>query len=71
MAILCGAAKNSLRGTIVHVHTFIPSHSSVAIRRGFTPTPMHRWSAQWEKPPRGAEPRIELGLAIQLADVLP
>jgi hypothetical protein len=25
----------------------------------------HRWSAQWKKPPLSAEPRIELGPAIQ------
>jgi hypothetical protein len=39
-----------------HINT---GHSSVAIRRGYSPSP-HRWSAQWEKPPWGVEPRIEL-----------
>ncbi len=52
--------------SIHHIHTV---HSSVAIRRGSSPF-THRWSAQWEKPPWGAEPRIELGPAIQQADPL-
>ncbi len=47
------------------VHTSIKPHSSVAI----SPSP-HRWSAQWEKPPWGAEPRIELGPAIHQVDAL-
>ena len=34
-----------------HIHTL---HLSVAIRRGSSPS-SHRWSAQWEKPPWGAE----------------
>ncbi len=41
-----------------------------AIRRGSPPSP-HRWSAQWEKPPLGAEPRIGLGSALHQADTLP
>ncbi len=53
--------------SVHHIHTV---HSSFAIRRGSSPSP-HRWSAQWEKPPRSAEPRIELGPALQQADVLP
>jgi hypothetical protein len=50
--------------------TFIQSHLSVIIRRGFSPS-LHRLSAQWEKPPCGAEPGIELGPALQQADALP
>ncbi len=59
-----------------NIHTFIQSHScntihlSVAIRRGLSPF-LHRLEAQWEKPPCGAEPRIELGPALQQADALP
>jgi hypothetical protein len=45
-------------------------HSSVATRRVSSPSP-HHWSAQWEKPPRCAEPGIELGPALQQADSLP
>ncbi len=32
---------------------------------------LHRFFAQQEKPPRGAEPRIELRPALQQADPLP
>ncbi len=55
---------------ITYIHTFIQSHLSIIIRRGFPPSP-HRLSAQWENPPCGAEPRIELGPALQQADALP
>jgi len=48
------------------VHSFILDH---------LPRPvflyLHRFSAQQQKPPLGAEPRIELGPALQLADSLP
>jgi hypothetical protein len=40
------------------------------IRRGLSPSP-HRSVAQWERPPCGAEPGIELGPAFQQADALP
>ncbi len=50
-----------------HIHTI---HISVAIRWGLSPY-LHRLKAKWEKPPCGAEPRIELGPAVQQADVLP
>ncbi len=40
------------------------------MRQGISPSP-HRLKAQWEKPPCGAEPRIELGPAVQQADALP
>jgi hypothetical protein len=52
---------------ITYIHTV---HSSVVIRRGSSPSP-HRWSAQWEKPPWGAEPSIDHGPALQQADALP
>jgi hypothetical protein len=39
-----------------HIHTI---HLSIAIRWGLSPSP-HCLKAQWEDPPRGAEPRIEL-----------
>jgi hypothetical protein len=56
-----------------NIHTFI-SHSYntfiVAIRWGLSPS-LHRLKAQWEDPPCGAEPRIELGPALQQADALP
>jgi hypothetical protein len=52
-------------------HTYIHTiHLSVAIRWGLSPSP-HRLKAQWEDPPCGAEPRIELGPALQQADALP
>ncbi len=50
-----------------HNHTI---HLSVTIRRGLSPSP-HRLKAQWEKPSWDAEPRIELGPALQQDDVLP
>jgi hypothetical protein len=49
-----------LSHSFYHIHTV---HLSAAIRRGSSPFP-HRFSAQWEKPPWGAEPRIELGPAL-------
>jgi hypothetical protein len=53
---------------ITYIHTV---HSSVVIRRGFSPSP-HRWSAQWENPPWGAEPSIDHGFAaLQKTDALP
>jgi hypothetical protein len=42
-----------------HIHTI---HLSVTVHQGLSPFP-HRLSAQWEKPPCGAEPRIKLGPA--------
>jgi hypothetical protein len=54
----------------VTLHTFIShsyNHISVAICWGLSPSP-HRLKAQWEDPPCGAEPRIELGPALQQAD---
>ncbi len=51
----------------LYIHTFHTIHSSVATRRGSSPSP-HRWSAQWEKHPWVAEPGIELGPALQQAD---
>ncbi len=50
-----------------HIHTI---HLSIAIRWGLSPY-LHCLKAQWEDPPCGAEPRIELGPALQQADVLP
>ncbi len=50
-----------------HIHTI---HLSIAFRWGLSPF-LHRLSAQWERPPCGAEPRIELGPALQQADALP
>jgi hypothetical protein len=55
-----------------HIHTFIQSqyiHPSP-----FAEASLHFFialSAQWGKPPCGAEPRIELGPALQQADALP
>jgi hypothetical protein len=51
---------------IIHyICTFIASHSYSTFirrfRRGFSPSP-HRWSAQWEETPWGAELRIDSGL---------
>jgi hypothetical protein len=40
-------------------------HLSDATRQGSSPSP-HRWSAQWEKPPWGAEPGIELEPALHI-----
>ncbi len=50
-----------------HIHTV---HSSVAICWSSSPFP-HCWSAQWVKPPCGAEPSIKLRPALQQADALP
>jgi hypothetical protein len=44
--------------------------TSLNIRRGSSPFP-HRWSAQWQTPPWGAESGFELGPALQRADMLP
>jgi hypothetical protein len=44
-----------------HIHTV---HSSVVIRKVTSP---HCRSVKWEKPSRGAKPRIELGPALQQA----
>ncbi len=51
---------------IIYIHTI---HSSVSIRWGLSLF-LHRFYAQW-KPPCGAEPKIELGPALQQADALP
>ncbi len=53
--------------SFLHIHTV---HASVVIRLGSYPSP-HCWPAQWEKPPWSAEPRIELGHALQRAVALP
>jgi hypothetical protein len=47
-----------------HILTFIN------IRRGSPPF-LHRWKAQWQTPPWGAESGFELGPAVQRADMLP
>jgi hypothetical protein len=49
-----------------HIHTI---HLSVAIHGSLSPS--HRLKAQWEDPPCVAEPRIELGPALQQADAPP
>ncbi len=53
------------------IHT-IHSHilTSMNICRGSSLFP-HRWTAQWQTPPWGAELGFELGPALQRADVLP
>jgi hypothetical protein len=54
-----------------NIHTFIQSqyiHPSPFAEA--SPYP-HRLCAQWGKLPCGAEPRIELGHALQQADALP
>jgi hypothetical protein len=57
---------------LYNIHSFISHsfHLSIAIRWGLSPYP-HCLKAQWEDPPCGAEPRIELGPALQQADALP
>ncbi len=55
------------RHSFNHIYTI---HLSVAIRRGLSPSP-HRFVSSVGKPPCGAEPRIELGPALQQADALP
>ncbi len=57
---------------IFHIFiTYIQSSNHIQyIRRGLSPSP-HRLTAQWDWPPCGAEPRIELGPAFQQADALP
>ncbi len=44
--------------------------TSMNIRRGSSPFP-HRWTAQWQTPPWGAESGFELGPALARADMLP
>jgi hypothetical protein len=57
--------------TYIHTITFIqyiyPSPFAEASLHPF----LHRLLAQWGEPPCGAEPRIELGPALQQADALP
>ncbi len=48
-----------------HIHTI---HLSIAVCWGLSPSP-HRLKAQWEDPPCGAEPGIELGPALQQAEI--
>jgi hypothetical protein len=50
------------------IHTFIKSHSYNTFIRRHSPGPLSISSsleAQWEKPPCGAQPRIELGPALR------
>jgi hypothetical protein len=57
-----------------NIHTFIQSHSynTVIRRQSLRPLSIcHRLYAQWERPPCGAEPGIELGPAFQQADAPP
>jgi hypothetical protein len=54
---------------ITNIHSSYHTHLSVTICRGLSPS-LHRLSAQWEKPPCGAEQRIELGPALLQADAL-
>jgi hypothetical protein len=57
-----------------NIHTFIQSHSYDTFIRHHSPGSFSMSSllvAQWEKPPCGAEPRIELGPALQHANMLP
>jgi hypothetical protein len=59
---------------ITYTYTFIQSHSynTVIHRHSLRPLSIsHCLYAQWETPPCGAEPRIELGTAFQQADALP
>ncbi len=58
-----------LAATLLHIH-ILTLHLYVAIRWDSYPSP-DRWSVQWEKPPWGLEPRIELGPTLQQADALP
>ncbi len=56
-------------GKISYVHTIIPSHSYSTFIRRHSSRFLYlliagQWSAHWENPPWGAEPRIELGPAI-------
>jgi hypothetical protein len=50
----------------LHAHIL----TSIYNRRGSSPFP-HRWTAQWQTPPWGAESGFELGPALQQADMLP
>jgi hypothetical protein len=57
-----------------NIHTSIQSHSHNTFIHRHSPGSLSMSSslvAQWEKPPCGAEPRIELGPALQQADALP
>ncbi len=58
-----------IRITYIHSRYIHTVHSSVVIRRGSSPSP-HSCMVSSEKPPWSAEPRIELGPAIQQADAL-
>ncbi len=61
--------SNTYVNSYCRIHTIHVQY--VAIRRDSSSFP-HRRSAQWEKPPWGAdEPRFELRLALQQADALP
>ncbi len=55
-----------------YIHSFnqiLTIHLFIAICWGLSPFP-HCLYAQWETPPCGAEPRIELGPVLQQADAL-
>ncbi len=70
----CKQSSSVLRwNSYNNIHSFNHIHTidlSIAIRWGISPSP-HRLKAQWEDPPCGAEPRIELEPALQQADALP
>jgi hypothetical protein len=67
LALLQNQGKPFFIISSFHIHTI---HLSIAIRWGLSPSP-HCLKAQWEDPRCGAEPRIELGPALQQADALP
>ncbi len=79
MCLLC--EKSYLKGLVAgchsfclflifyNIHTIIQSHSYNTFAEA-SPSP-HRLWLSGEKPPCGAEPRIELGPAFQQADALP
>jgi hypothetical protein len=56
--------------TLLAFLSYIQYIHTLNIRRGSSPFP-HRWTAQRQKPPWGAESGFELGPALQRADVLP
>jgi hypothetical protein len=55
---------------LVHPSHYIHTTYLLLICR-HSPTSPHRQSVQWEKPPWGAEPRIESGLLLLYAEALP
>jgi hypothetical protein len=72
--LVAGCHSFCLFFTFYNIHTSFnyihKIHLSISIHGGLSPI-SHRLYAQWETPPCGAEPKIELVPALQQANALP